>query len=73
MLRLVPRTEQPEVREVILEARRAGNEIVRLSVIEHGGNQNDYLFSAPEPNARIPDDLFRFRIPKGVEVLQAEP
>ena len=72
VLRLVPRTEQAEIREVLVEVRRAAAEIVRLSVIEHMGNQNDYLLSSPEPNARIPDNLFQFRVPKGVEVLKAE-
>jgi outer membrane lipoprotein carrier protein len=72
VLRLTPRTEQSEIKEVVVEGRRDRNEIVRLSILEHGGNRNDYLFSAPEPNARISDDLFKFRIPKGVEVLEAE-
>ena len=72
VLRLVPRIEQAQFKEVLIEVRQTEAEILRLSVLEHGGNRNDYLFRRPQANTALPDALFRFKVPPGAEVLQAE-
>ncbi len=70
VLILTPKTEQSGFKEVLLEVHRKDADIVRLSVVEHNGNKNDYLLRSFRANLPIPDDKFRFKIPKGVEVIR---
>lgn len=70
VLFLTPKTEQSGFKEILLEVRRNDAGIVRLSVVEHNGNRNDYLLRSFQANAPVADDKFRFKIPKGVEVIQ---
>ncbi|HEV8132136.1 MAG TPA: outer membrane lipoprotein chaperone LolA, partial [Acidobacteriota bacterium] len=70
VLLLTPKTEQGSFKEILLEARRNDARIVRLSVVEHNGNRNDYLLRSFQANAPVADDKFRFKIPKGVEVIR---
>ncbi|MBI2821272.1 MAG: outer membrane lipoprotein chaperone LolA [Acidobacteria bacterium] len=72
VMRLRPKVEQAGFREVLLEVKAAGAAVVRLSVIEHSGNRNDYLLQSFQANVRIPDQKFRFQIPKGVEIIEGD-
>ncbi|HEY3131814.1 MAG TPA: outer membrane lipoprotein chaperone LolA, partial [Acidobacteriota bacterium] len=70
ILILTPKTEQTSFKEVFLEVRRSDADILRLSIVEHNGNRNDYLLRSFRANIPIADEKFRFKIPKGVEVIQ---
>ena len=70
VLRLLPRTENSAFKEILLEVQQPGAAIVRLAVIEQSGNRNDYLLRSFQENVPVPDERFRFKIPKGVEVIE---
>ena len=70
ILILTPKTEQSSFKEVVLEVRRVDAGILRLSIVEHNENRNDYLLRSFRANVPIADEKFRFKIPKGVEVIR---
>jgi len=70
VLQLTGVTEQASFKEVFLEVREAGADIVRISIVEHTGSRNDYVLTEFQANAPVSDAQFRFKIPKGVEVIQ---
>jgi outer membrane lipoprotein carrier protein len=70
VLQLTAVREQTSFKEVFLEVKEGNADIVRISVVEHTGNRNDYVLKGLQPNVPLGDDQFRFKIPKGVEVIQ---
>lgn len=70
LLRLTPHRAHSEIDYLLLEFDPETRLIERLSVIDPIGQRNDYVLSAIRENPKIPDKLFRFRMPKGVERIQ---
>lgn len=70
LLRLVPRRPQSEFSHVFLEVDPSQFLIHRLSVVELIGQRNDYVFSNFEANVKVPDRRFKFKAPRGTEVIR---
>lgn len=67
-LKLTPRQPDPEVERVFLDVDES-NRIVAIEVVDAQGNRSRFRFEGLQENLGLKDDLFRFRVPAGVEVV----
>jgi outer membrane lipoprotein carrier protein len=67
-IRLVPRSANAEVREVVVEADATGR-IEWLELIDLQGSRSSFRFEGIKENVGLSDRLFEFQIPRGVEVV----
>jgi len=68
-LRLVPRTAQSDVSSATVDAEPDGR--IRAVLIEDlQGNRTRFRFESVRENTGVADRLFRFELPKGVEVIR---
>ncbi len=68
-LRLTPRKPDPEVETVLVDIEPSG--LVRsIQVDDAQGNRSRFRFEDVRENTGLPDRLFRFEVPPGVEVIQ---
>ena len=65
---LTPRVDQDMIKEVILNFK--AKKLYQLSVIDNLGQKTNFNFSNVEINPKLPSALFRFKPPKGVDVVQ---
>lgn len=68
-LRLTPRERDPDVREVLVEVGPAG-EILSIEVLDVEANRSRYEFHDTRTNVGLPESLFSFDVPEGVEVIE---
>jgi len=68
-LRLTPRQADPEIAKVVLDV-DAKDRIRAIQVLDTQGNQSRFQFDDIRENVGLPDRLFRFQIPRGVEVVR---
>ena len=71
LMRLTPREEEASFSQILLEIAPASYQIERLVSIEPIGARNDYILKNVREDVSIPDRRFRFKRPKGVEVVRA--
>ncbi len=68
-LKLVPRREQAEVARALVDAETTGR--IRSILIEDAqGNRTGFRFENVRENSGLDDRLFRFEVPRGVEVVR---
>jgi outer membrane lipoprotein carrier protein len=67
-LRLVPRKAQPEIERAYLDVDPAGR-ILAIEVVDAQGDRSQFEFSDMRENIGLKDELFRFEVPRGVEVV----
>lgn len=67
-LRLVPRKADPEIEHVLLDA-DAEARIRGITVVDAQGSRSQFTFDSFKENVGLRDSLFRFEIPRGVEVV----
>jgi outer membrane lipoprotein carrier protein len=67
-LRLTPRRPDPEVEDVLLDVDDEGR-IHAIEVHDAQGNRSVFRFDSIREGVSLPDRLFRFEVPKGVEVI----
>ncbi|HEX9188054.1 MAG TPA: outer-membrane lipoprotein carrier protein LolA, partial [Vicinamibacteria bacterium] len=68
-VRLEPRREQAEVQRAFLDVEPSGR--LRSILLEDlQGNRTRFRFEGLRENTGLPDKLFRFEIPAGVEVVR---
>lgn len=67
-LRLSPRRPDPDVERVYLDADGAGR-ILAIEILDVQGNRSEFRFEDIRENVGLSDRLFRFEVPKGVEVI----
>jgi outer membrane lipoprotein carrier protein len=68
-LRLVPRREQPDVERALVDVEPSGR--IRAILLEDvQGNRTRFSFEGLRENTGLKDELFRFEVPKGVEVIR---
>jgi outer membrane lipoprotein carrier protein len=67
-LRLSPRKPDPEVEKVYVDV-DAGARIRAILVLDAQGNRSRFEFDQIKENVGLPDRLFDFQIPHGVEVI----
>ena len=70
-LALLPRTPQEEFDYVVLEVGPQDCEIRRVILVDSQGNHTEFVFEEIRENRDLPDSLFRFTVPPGVEILLA--
>ncbi len=68
-LRLTPRERDPDVREVLVDVGPAG-EILAIEVMDIQSNRSRYEFHDTKTNVGLPESLFSFDMPEGVEVIE---
>jgi outer membrane lipoprotein carrier protein len=67
-LRLVPREADPEIDHVLLDV-DASARIRGIAVLDAQGNRSQFTFDRFKEDVGLDDARFRFRVPKGVEVV----
>jgi len=67
-LRLTPKKADPEVERVFLDVDE-GDRIRAVRVRDAQGNESRFEFDGIRENVGLPDRLFRFEVPRGVEVI----
>lgn len=70
-LSLIPKGPHPSLKELVLEVRKEDYLIVGSSLIDQFGNVTDIRFEKIRVDEALPQKLFTFRIPPGVEVVEA--
>ncbi len=70
LLRLVPRTPQGDFSYIVLEVDPATAIISRLMVVEPIGARNEYVFADVVENRKVPDKVFKLRLPSDVEIVE---
>ncbi len=68
-LELVPRAQQPEIERAFLDVELSGK-IRGIVVRDIQGNTTRFRFEGIRENVGLSDELFRFEIPRGVEVIR---
>ena len=69
-LKLVPKSPTSGVQEIVLGLDPKTSAVMRIEVLDQGGNRMGYTFSALKRNAGVPDTLFRLDPPRGTEVVE---
>lgn len=67
-LRLTPKKADPEVERVFLDVDQA-DRIRAVRVRDTQGNESRFEFEGIRENVGLPDRLFRFEVPRGIEVI----
>ena len=67
-LRLTPRKSDPDLDRVYIES-DAQDRIESLEILDAQGNRSRFRFEGIRENLGLPDRIFHFDIPKGVEVI----
>jgi outer membrane lipoprotein carrier protein len=67
-LRLLPRKPDPDVSAVYLEVDAEGR-IRGIEILDTQENRSQFRFENVRENVGLPDSLFRFEVPPGVEVV----
>ena len=72
LIRLTPRSQQAEYDYVLIECDEKTVELKRLVIYELTGSSSEFVFSHLVTNPKLDNSKFRFKIPKGVEVVQID-
>jgi outer membrane lipoprotein carrier protein len=67
-LRLTPRKQDPEMERVYLDV-DASDRIRGIEILDPQGNRSRFEFQGLRENIGLPDRLFHFEMPKGVDVI----
>jgi outer membrane lipoprotein carrier protein len=70
VLRLVPRHPQEDFEEIEVES-EAGGRVRRVSLEDSQGNRTEFFFDDIKENQNLPDTLFLFTVPAGVDIILA--
>jgi outer membrane lipoprotein carrier protein len=70
LIRLTSRKPEPGYSFLVLELDQGTWDLRRLIIRETTGNTSEFLFTNVETNVKIEDSKFRFKPPKGVDVIQ---
>lgn len=72
LLRLVPQTPQADYAFVIVECDAQTSDLRRLVIRELTGNTSEFILTDVVTNTTLNSGQFKFKIPKGVEVINVE-
>jgi outer membrane lipoprotein carrier protein len=67
-LRLTPRKAEPEIEKLYVDV-DGGDRIRAILVVDAQGNRSQFAFEDIRENVGLDDRLFRFEVPRGVEVI----
>lgn len=68
-LRLTPRRPEPEIEHVVVDVEPSGR-VRQIEVEDAQGNRSRFRFDDIREDVGLPDRLFRFEAPPGVEVIR---
>ena len=68
-VRLVPREESAELAQAYIDVEPSGR-VRAIDIEDLQGNHSRFRFEDVRENQGLPDELFRFEIPPGVEVIR---
>ncbi len=71
VLDLVPRKRGAAMKKLRLLVDNSGS-ITRMIIFDRSGNMTDILFAGVKENTGVPDSLFRFKAPKGTEIIEQQ-
>ena len=72
ILRLTPHAPQPDYAFLVLELDRRTFELRRIVIRELTTNTSEFILTDLATNVKVDDSQFRFKIPRGVEVVQVD-
>lgn len=68
-LRLTPRKPEPDIERITVDVEPSG-QVRQIEVEDAQGNRSRFRFDDIRENVGLPDRIFRFDVPPGVEVIQ---
>ena len=66
---LIPRDKVQNLSKMVILANKKNFQIVGSRVYDNLGNKTEMLFSDTESNPNLDEGLFKFKVPKGVELI----
>lgn len=72
MLHLIPTTRHEEFEDVEVEIDPETGELLRVVLIDAQRNRTEFIFENLQRNLNLPESLFQFTIPSGVEVVVSD-
>ncbi|HYK91048.1 MAG TPA: outer membrane lipoprotein carrier protein LolA [Acidobacteriota bacterium] len=72
LLRLTPRSLEPDYSYILLEIDAGTYDVRRIVIRERKGNSSQFLLTDMETNVKVENGQFRFKIPKGVEIIRLD-
>ncbi len=72
LVRLTPKASDLEYSYLVLKIDRQTFDLRSIAIRERTGNLSEFSFTNMRTNVKIDDSRFRFRIPKGIEVIQLD-
>jgi lipoprotein signal peptidase/chaperone LolA len=69
-VKLIPRTPDPEIKELILEVDESVNMIRSIVVRDPVGQQNEYVLTNMHKNVHISNEQFKIKVPSDVEIIE---
>jgi outer membrane lipoprotein carrier protein len=72
LLRLTPRSAGTDYAYVIIECDGRSFDLRRIVIQERTGNTSEFVFNNVRTNVKVDSKQFRFKIPKGVEVIRVD-
>jgi outer membrane lipoprotein carrier protein len=69
VLGLTPRRPEPEYTRLTIAVDRRSTHIVGLTALDAQGGSSAFTFSNIRENTGVRDDLFTFKVPRGVDVI----
>jgi outer membrane lipoprotein carrier protein len=71
MLRLLPRHPQEDFDQIELEVEPSSGKVRRVVLVDSLSNRTEFVFENIKENQNLPDTLFLFTIPSGVDIVMA--
>lgn len=69
VLEAVPKEASPAYRKLLLYVDKATHQVRRVLVLDAQGNRNRFDFKSPQLNVKIPKKEFKFKPPKGTNII----
>ena len=73
LLVMIPKKEDTGLEKLVLSADKNNYQITGSAVYDKLGNKTDISFSKIEVNLDLPEEMFQFTTPEGVEVMDFSP
>jgi outer membrane lipoprotein carrier protein len=71
LIRLTPRRRESEYSFLVLELEKETWDLRRILIREESGNTSEFFFTDVKTNVKVDKSKFRFKWPKGVEVIRS--
>ena len=69
VITLLPKEETQIYSKIIVKTSKNNCEITGISIIDEAGAENKFIFSGMQLNKKISKNLFKFKPPKGTEII----